>query len=87
MEKKTLEAKGTVCSMKPDYANAIISIVRSNAAPKAMCGQLEDYHENDIAEILPELTASERRKLYRILDVPMLSNILKYTEEKEAGCF
>ena len=29
--------------------------------------QLEDYHENDLAEVFPELTVKERVKLCRIL--------------------
>ncbi len=70
---------------KPDYKSEIISIVRSNASPKKMCDQLEDYHENDIAEVLPDLTLAERKKLYRILDMSMLSDIFEYMEEDEVG--
>lgn len=71
--------------MKPDYESEIISIVRSNASPRIMCRKLEDYHENDIAEVLPELSLAERKKLYRILDVTMLSGIFEYTEEDEVS--
>ncbi len=72
---------------KPDYKSEIISIIRSNASPKAMSYKLEDYHENDIAEVLPDLTVTERKKLYRILDVTMLSNIIEYTEEGEGSFY
>lgn len=71
--------------MKPDYESEIISIVRSNASPRIMCRKLEDYHENDIAEVLPDLSLAERKKLYRILDVTMLSGIFEYTEEDEVS--
>lgn len=57
-----------IIAQKPDYESEIIQIIRSNASPKVMSDQLEDYHENDIAEVLPNLTISERKKLYRILD-------------------
>ncbi len=72
---------------KPDYEQEIINIIRSNASPKMMQNKLEDYHENDIAEIMPELTVQERKKLYRILDVSLLSAIFEYTSEEEAGAF
>lgn len=41
---------------------------------------LEDYHENDLADVLPLLTVPERCKLYRILDTDMLSDIFEYAE-------
>ena len=74
-------------SRKPDYEKEIIKIIRSNTSPKAMCEKLEDYHENDIAEVLPLLTEQERKKLYRILHADILSNIMEYTEVKDAGSY
>ena len=71
----------------PDYRNEILTIIRSNASPKIMCSRLDDYHENDIAEVLPDLNAAERKKLYRILDLEMLSGIFEYTDEEEAGLY
>lgn len=70
---------------KPDYESEIIVIIRSNASPKVMQSKLEDYHENDIAEVLSCLTVQERKKLYRILGISMLSEILEYTNENEAA--
>ena len=67
MEMELEHADETV-SARPDYASEIIGIIRSNASPKAMSEKLEDYHENDIAQILDQLTGAERKKLYRILD-------------------
>ncbi len=84
MEMELEHADETV-SARPDYASEIIGIIRSNASPKAMSEKLEDYHENDIAEILDQLTGAERKKLYRILDVEMLAEILEYAQEGEAG--
>jgi len=69
----------TEIAQKPDYENEIIAIIRSNASPKSMREKLEDYHENDIAEILSKLTLQEQKKLYRILTVSMLSCIFEYT--------
>lgn len=70
---------------KPDYEKEIIAIIRSNDSPKLMREHLNDYHENDIAEILSKLTQQERIKLYRILDISLLSEIFEYTEEDETS--
>ena len=49
-----------------------------------MAARLQDYHENDLAEVMPELTVQERYKMYRILDTDMLSDIFEYTDEENA---
>ena len=46
----------------PDYEGDIISIIRSGISPKAMKNRLEDYHENDIAEVLPDAYAGGESK-------------------------
>ncbi|MBR3269341.1 MAG: magnesium transporter [Oscillospiraceae bacterium] len=74
-------------SGKPDYAAEIVSIIRSNASPKSIQAQLEDYHENDIAQILEQITVQERRKLYRVCTAEMLAEIFEYAEEEEAGAY
>ena len=51
-----------------DYTQEIIDIIRSNTSPAVMSSRLEDYHANDLAEVLKKLTVQERCKLYRILD-------------------
>ena len=45
----------------------------------------EDYHENDLADVFSELTAAERRKVCRILNLDMLSDIFEYIDEKQAA--
>lgn len=69
----------------PDYKDEILATIRSNASPRMMERSLSDYHPKDIAEVLPELTDKERRKLYRILKVPVLSEILEYESEDVTG--
>ncbi len=71
----------------PDYEGDIISIIRSGISPKAMKNRLEDYHENDIAEVLPVLTQEERVKLWRILDAEMIAEIFEHTEEDDASTY
>ena len=57
----------------------ILSIIRSQKSPKVISDELSDYHANDIADALPELTKRERLNLYRLLDVDALSEVFEYT--------
>ena len=68
-----------------DYRAEILGIVRSNASPGIMRNKLEDYHENDLADVFPDLTVAERRKLCRILNLDMLADIFEYIDEKQAA--
>ncbi|MCQ2401799.1 MAG: magnesium transporter [Lachnospiraceae bacterium] len=70
---------------KPDYSGEIKEVIRSNASPKALREKLDDYHDNDIAVVVGELTTAERQKLYRVLDIGTLSAILEYAEEDEVA--
>ena len=67
-----------------DYSKEILKIIRSNTSPAVMAARLQDYHENDLADVMPELTVQERYKMYRILDTDMLSDIFEYTDEENA---
>lgn len=87
MDNKILEAEENIVSLKPNYVSEIVGIIKSNASPNAMRERLEDYHENDIAEVLPTLTTTERKKIYRILDAAMVSNILEYAECVDAALY
>lgn len=68
-----------------DYQSEILAIIRGNTSPGVMRNKLEDYHENDLADVFPELTAAERRKVCRILNLDMLSDIFEYIDEKQAA--
>ena len=57
---------------------------KSNVSPAVLSKRLQDFHENDLAEVLPELSSAERSKLYRIFDLDTLSDILEYTDEGTA---
>lgn len=77
MFEEALDAEKRNVALKPDYESEIMGIIRSNISPKVMREDLKDYHENDIANVLPDLNAAERKKLYRVLDVEMLSEIFE----------
>lgn len=66
MEQNMNKVEESMVSTKPDYTGEIIAIIRSPISPSVMRERLEDYHEKDIAEVLPALTSVERKKLYRI---------------------
>ena len=67
--------------VKRNYEEEIIQLIRGDTSPRLLREKLEDYHENDIAAVLEQLTPAERKKLYRILTVSMLSEILEYTDD------
>ena len=71
--------------VQEDYKSEILEIIRGNASPGVLRGQLEDYHENDLAEVFPELTVAERQKVCRVLDTDMLSDIFEHIDEREAA--
>ena len=56
----------------------ILEVVKSNASPAVLCQRLQDYHENDIADILEKLSPAERCKLYRILDMDTISDMAAF---------
>lgn len=69
------------------YNEEIVEIIRGNLAPRILKEKLNDYHENDIADALNYLKKEERIKLYSVLDIDMLSDILEHTEEDEFDLF
>ena len=74
-------------ALKPDYEKEIIAVIRGNNSPKVIQSRLGDYHANDIAEIMHELSPAERKKLYRVCDVTMLAEIFEHLEEDDAGVY
>lgn len=66
---------------KPDYEKELISIVRSQDSDDVIRDRLADYHENDIADILDDLTVTERKKLYRILGDDAVSEVFTYLDD------
>ena len=70
-----------------DYNNEITAIIRGNFSPKTMMNKLDDYHANDIADVMRELSTAERKKFYRVCSLDMLAEIFEYLEEDEAGTY
>ena len=68
---------------KRDYAAEILQLLDGNLPPKELYEKLDDYHESDIAEVLPTLSKEERLKLYKILGDERVSEIFAYLDDVE----
>lgn len=74
-------------SAKPNYESEIIAIIRGNDTPKIIQSRLDDYHGNDVAEVMPRLSLQERKKLYRVCTAEMMSEVFEYLDESDAGAY
>ena len=63
-----------------DYRRAILSIIRGDSSDELMRSLLEDYHANDIASVLEELSEEENEKLLRVLGNEAMAEIVAYLE-------
>ncbi len=66
---------------KPDYIEEILAIINGKLSSSEIREQLSLYHDNDIAEVIPELSFNARKKLYKILGVEWISDIFAYLED------
>lgn len=73
-----------IYTMKSDYAEEIVRLIRNGAPDKTLLEKLENYHGNDIAEALELLTGEERKRLYRALGPERVSEVFAYLDEPEA---
>ena len=68
---------------KKNYVQEILDIIHSGLPQAELAEKLSDYHENDLAAALADLTAEERRKLYAILGVEQVAEIFSYLDDAE----
>lgn len=66
-----------------DHSEELLEIIKSDIEPAELRKVLSSYHDNDIAAVFPRLTASERKKLYRILSDEEISDIFSYLDDVE----
>lgn len=64
-----------------DYRAAILSIIRGDCDDKLLKELLSDYHENDIASALDELSPQERERVIGALGSDAISDILPFTDD------
>lgn len=65
----------------PDYQKELLALLRSGMSPKLLKEEIRNYHENDIADVLEQLSREERARLYCLLDAQTLSDVLEYTDD------
>lgn len=82
--KRNFPNENNAAVQHPDYCHEIAAIACSNLTPRLMKEKISDYHENDIADALELLKKDERLRLYSILDNDMLSDILEYSDRRDA---
>ncbi len=68
---------------EPNYVEELLGIIRSDLSNGEIRDRLSDYHENDIADALLQLTPAERKKIYAILGADRVAEILPYLENVE----
>ena len=66
-----------------DYQKEILDILRGPDEPAIKKERLEDYHANDMAACLPELTKEEREIFYSLLDMDSLAEMMEYAEDAD----
>lgn len=67
--------------LQRDYAGQLLVLLRSGQPRRELAEHLEDYHDNDLAAVLGQLSAGERQKLYTLLGTRWLAQVLSYTED------
>lgn len=68
---------------EPNYVEELIALIRSGVSDEKLIERLEDFHENDIAGAFEQLSETERKYLYSILDAEKISKIFAYIEDAD----
>ncbi len=76
-----MEEKTEFSSQERDYSAQILSIIRSDLSDGEIKTQLEEYHENDIANAFEELTPEERDRLLEILGSEIISDVVPFLDD------
>ncbi len=61
----------------------LLELLKSSLPAEALREKLDDYHENDVAQVIPLLSADERKQLYLKLDDEYLSEVFSYLDDPE----
>ena len=64
-----------------DYALEILSIIKGDFTDTQLREQLEEYHDNDIASVLPELLPEEQDRLLQAIGNEAMSVIVSYLDD------
>lgn len=64
-----------------DYRDEILSVLREELTAEQLCAALEQYHDNDIASVLEDLTREERARLLDAVGYEAMSDIVSYLDD------
>ncbi len=72
-----------IVPQRPDYEGQLLSLIKSNIKKSELADALSDYHDSDIASVIPSLTEEERKKLYKALGIDATSSVFTYLDNVE----
>ncbi len=73
--------KNITSMQERDYTGRLLALLRSGRSRRELAEQLGDFHDNDLATVLGQLSAGERQELYEVLGTRWLAQVLSYTED------
>ncbi|MBO5926919.1 MAG: magnesium transporter [Clostridia bacterium] len=82
MEEKKFELDSAF-PVKRDFFEEILEIISANYSISEVREKLSAYHDNDIAEVIPELSKNQRQKLYKALGTEGVSNVFAYLDNAD----
>ena len=68
---------------KRDFEEELLDIACQNLSLYQLGEKLSDYHENDIASIIPKLSKEVRTRFYKALGVERVSDVFTYLDDVE----
>ena len=87
LDNPTEQTEENANPQKPDYDAEIVEIIQSDDDPEALLEQLDDYHDNDLADALALMTGEERRKLYSVLPTDDIADIFERLDQREVETY
>lgn len=81
MERENMKEKEKIVRKEPDFVGELLEIFHSALDSKELLDKISDYHDNDIAGALEQLTEPERQSLYPILGAQKVSEVFAYIED------
>lgn len=83
-EEKNLDVEEVVeVPEKRDYEEELLFIASQNHTLKELKEILFDYHENDIASVIPRLDRETRTRFYKALGIDRVSDVFTYLDDVE----
>ncbi len=82
-EQENIERTTDAVFSKRDFKQEILSILRSKESAPIIKEKIQDYHDNDIASALEEMSKEERRRFYQIFSDEEISDIFTYLDNVE----